>query len=158
MRAIISRGLYIFYPIFRNDFFVFKEAFSENSFLMDGLYSRAACNQERLMMARIRYILYNNKRSLGNDGRFISTRITWQFWDLQGYVYAGCKHFCRAFCRFFLVSLISVDIKSNCSSWTSSTCKKYIPSYDLTLKKSSCWWLRITMIYVHATITKAVSK
>ena len=55
-RAIISRGLYIFYPIFKDIFFVFKEVFSENSVLMYGLYSRAACNQERLMMARVRYI------------------------------------------------------------------------------------------------------
>ena len=56
-RAIISRGLYIFYPIFNDHFFVFKEVFSENYVLMYGLYSRAACNQERLMMARVRYIL-----------------------------------------------------------------------------------------------------
>ena len=54
-RAIISRGFYIFYPIFKDHFFVFKEFFSENVFLMYGLYLRAACNQERLMMARIRY-------------------------------------------------------------------------------------------------------
>ncbi len=53
-RAIISRGLYIFYPISKDHFFVFKEVFSENSVLMYGLYSRAACNQERLMMARVR--------------------------------------------------------------------------------------------------------
>ena len=53
-RAIISRGLYIFYPISKNHFFVFKEVFSENSVLMYGLYSRAASNQERLMMARVR--------------------------------------------------------------------------------------------------------
>ena len=43
-RAIMSRGLYIFYPIFKDHFFVFKEVFSENSVLMYGLYSRAACN------------------------------------------------------------------------------------------------------------------
>ena len=55
-RAIISCGLYIFYPIFKDNFFVFKEVFSENYFLMYGLYSRAACNQERLMMARVRYL------------------------------------------------------------------------------------------------------
>ena len=54
-RAIISRGLYIFYPISKDHFFVFKEVFSENSVLMYGLYSRAASNQERLMMARVRY-------------------------------------------------------------------------------------------------------
>ena len=55
--AIISRGLYIFYPISKDHFFVFKEVFSENSVLMYGLYSRAACNQERLMMARVRYLM-----------------------------------------------------------------------------------------------------
>jgi hypothetical protein len=53
-RAIISRGLYIFYPIFKDHFVVFKEFFKENYVLMYGLYSRAACNQERLMMARVR--------------------------------------------------------------------------------------------------------
>ena len=36
MRAIISRGLYIFYPPFENYFFVFKEVFWENSSLMYG--------------------------------------------------------------------------------------------------------------------------
>ena len=55
-RAIISRGLYMFYPISKDHFFVFKEVFSENSVLMYGLYSRAASNQERLMMARVRYV------------------------------------------------------------------------------------------------------
>ena len=59
-RAIISRGLYIFYPISKDHFFVFKEVFSENSVLMYGLYSRAACNQERLMMARVRYLTTGN--------------------------------------------------------------------------------------------------
>ena len=33
-RAIISRGLYIFNPISRDHFFVFKEVFSENSVLI----------------------------------------------------------------------------------------------------------------------------
>ena len=51
--AIISRS---FYPISKDHFFVFKEVFSKNSVLMYGLYSRAASNQERLMMARVRYI------------------------------------------------------------------------------------------------------
>ena len=36
MRAIISRGLYIFYPIFKDHFFVLKEFFSESSVLMYG--------------------------------------------------------------------------------------------------------------------------
>ena len=52
MHATIS--LYIFYPIFKEHFFVFKEVFSESSVLMYGLYSRVACNQERLMMAHVR--------------------------------------------------------------------------------------------------------
>ena len=60
MRAILSRGLFIFYPISKDHFFVFKEVFSENSVLMYGLYSRAACNQERLMMARVRYSKESN--------------------------------------------------------------------------------------------------
>jgi hypothetical protein len=46
-RAIISRGLYIFYPFSKDHFFVFNEVFSENSFLMYGLYSRAAYDGER---------------------------------------------------------------------------------------------------------------
>ena len=56
-RAIISHGLYIFYLISKDHFFAFKEIFSENSVLMYGLYSRAASNQERLMMARVRYVI-----------------------------------------------------------------------------------------------------
>ena len=55
MRAIITRGLYIYYPIFQVHFFVFKEVFSENSVLLYGQYSRAVCKQERVMMARVRY-------------------------------------------------------------------------------------------------------
>ena len=35
-RAIITRGLYIYYPIFEVNFFVFKEVFSENYVLMYG--------------------------------------------------------------------------------------------------------------------------
>ena len=35
-RAIITRGLYIFYPIFEDNFFVFKEVFSENYGLIYG--------------------------------------------------------------------------------------------------------------------------
>ena len=42
--AIISRGLYIFYPNSEDHFFVFKEVFSENSVLM---YSRAAYDGAR---------------------------------------------------------------------------------------------------------------
>ena len=35
-RAIISRGLYTFYPLFENHFFVYKEVFRENFGLMYG--------------------------------------------------------------------------------------------------------------------------
>ena len=45
------------FTLFEGHFFDFKEFFSENSVLMYGLYSRAASNQERLMMVRVRYIL-----------------------------------------------------------------------------------------------------
>ena len=48
--------LVYFYPISKDHFFVFNEVFSENSVLMYGLHSRAACNQGRLMMARVRYV------------------------------------------------------------------------------------------------------
>ena len=54
--AIITCGLYIFYPLFEDHFFVFKEVFSENFVLVLGKYSRAVSNQERVMMARIRCI------------------------------------------------------------------------------------------------------
>ena len=62
--------LVYFYPIFKDHFFIFKEVFSENSVLMYGLYSRAAYNQERLMMARVRYTTFfflfsRNKHILG---------------------------------------------------------------------------------------------
>ena len=57
-RAIISRGLYIFYPIFKDHFFVFKEVFSENSVLMYGLYLRAAYDDPRTV-----YILKINRRN-----------------------------------------------------------------------------------------------
>ena len=60
-RAIISRGLYTFYPISKDHFFVFKEVYSESSVLMYGFYSRGASNQEWLMMARVRYVSMNFK-------------------------------------------------------------------------------------------------
>ena len=42
--AIISRGLYIFYPIFENHFFVFKEFLLENYVHTYYWYSRASYN------------------------------------------------------------------------------------------------------------------
>ena len=50
-RAIIARGLHIFYSIFDDHFFVFKEFFSENSVLMYHKYSRAFSYQEQAKMA-----------------------------------------------------------------------------------------------------------
>ena len=50
-RAIISRGLYIFYPIFEDQFFVFKDVF------MKILTLCMASIQERIIMARIRYLI-----------------------------------------------------------------------------------------------------
>ena len=48
MRAVISRGLYIFYPISKDHFFVFKEVFQKIlSFCMARI-------QERFIMARAR--------------------------------------------------------------------------------------------------------
>ena len=55
-RAIISRGLYIFYPIFKDHFLVFKEVFSENSVLMYGLYSRAAYDGARTVCNELKKV------------------------------------------------------------------------------------------------------
>ena len=73
MRAIRSCGFHIFYPIFKDHFFIFMEFFSENS--------RAACNQERLMMARVRYITYSQKQVLMilNDFFFVFRKFRWSF-------------------------------------------------------------------------------
>ena len=61
-RAIITRGLYIFYPILQDHFFVFKEVFFRKFspyvwlIFKSSFYSRAVSNQERLMIAQVRYI------------------------------------------------------------------------------------------------------
>ena len=83
MRAIciISRGLYIFYPISKDYFFVFKEVFSENSVLMYGLYSRAASNQEQLMMARVRYI-------------YVALQVEGQYFSNQSLLFLGDSSTC----------------------------------------------------------------
>ena len=46
--AIISHGLYIFYPISKDHFFVFQQFFSENSVIMYGLYSERLVIKSRL--------------------------------------------------------------------------------------------------------------
>ena len=53
MHAIIGPGVHIFYPIFQDHFFIFKDVFLENFDLMYGLYLRAVYNQERVMMVRV---------------------------------------------------------------------------------------------------------
>ena len=53
-RAIITRGLYILNPFLEGEKQFFKEVFSENSAFMYGLYSKAVCNQELVIMAHIR--------------------------------------------------------------------------------------------------------
>ena len=49
-----------FYPIFEDHFFDFKEFYSENSVLMYGQYSRAVCNQEQVIMARVLTVYQNH--------------------------------------------------------------------------------------------------
>ena len=58
MRAIRTRDLYIFYPLFEGQNVFLRGFFSENYGLMYGLYSRPVSNQERVMMACIWYILF----------------------------------------------------------------------------------------------------
>ena len=53
-RAIITRGLYIFYPLFE------AHLCTVTFGLMYGQYSRAGSNQERVIMARLRYVGENN--------------------------------------------------------------------------------------------------
>ena len=55
-RAIITRGLYIFHPIFEEHFFVFKEVFHKIPSLS------MVSIQERVMMARLLYMKCENTR------------------------------------------------------------------------------------------------
>ena len=50
--------VYIHYPIFEVHFIVFMEFFSENSVLTYDKYSRAVCNQEQVIMARVWYTIW----------------------------------------------------------------------------------------------------
>ena len=70
--SIKRASLLNYFCIFEDHFFVLKEFFSENSVLMYGFYSRAASNQERLMMARVRYdIIFSTKL----DTTWVQTRV-----------------------------------------------------------------------------------
>ena len=58
-RAIITRCLYIYYPIiFKVHFFVSKKYFLWKYVFMYCLYSRALCNQKRAMLVLVRYSIY----------------------------------------------------------------------------------------------------
>ena len=59
--AIITRGLYISYPIFEVHFLVFKEVFSENSVFILGWYSRVITNQGRVIMQWRTNSIWNRK-------------------------------------------------------------------------------------------------
>ena len=67
-RAIISRGLYIFFPVFKDHFFVFKEVISENYVFMYGFYSRAA---------------YDGARTVSIYNLYLSKVRTWCLWFSQ---------------------------------------------------------------------------
>jgi len=55
LHAIIRRDLYIFYPIFEKPFLCFQGLY---------LYSRAVCNQEWVIMARVRYVIFREGLTL----------------------------------------------------------------------------------------------
>ena len=59
--TIISCGLYTFYPILEDNFFAFKDVFSENCVFMYGYYSRAVSNQEWVIIAHKLHVLYSPK-------------------------------------------------------------------------------------------------
>ena len=66
LRAIITRGLYILNPLFEGHKHFFKEVFSENSAFMDGQYSWAVSNPERVRVAVIQYPFSNGEKILWN--------------------------------------------------------------------------------------------
>ena len=55
MRGVITRGLYLYNPLFEVQKRFFKEFFSENYIFMYGLYSRVVCNQEWVIMVHVEY-------------------------------------------------------------------------------------------------------
>ena len=66
MRAIITRGLYFFTP-FSTAVYIQKRLILQTVYVLKqgnsskkirGLYSRAVSNQERVIMARVRYLIY----------------------------------------------------------------------------------------------------
>ena len=58
--AIITRGLYTFYPLF--EVHLCTVTFG----LMFGYYSRAVSNQERVIVARVQYMVFYKLR-IGNE-------------------------------------------------------------------------------------------
>ena len=72
-RTIITSGLYTYYPFFEDHFIVFKDAFSVKFspyvwlvVFKSGLYLRAVCNQERVIIARVRYMYSSPILNAGN--------------------------------------------------------------------------------------------
>ena len=55
--ANLSRGLFISNLLFEGQKRFFNEVFSQNSALMYGKYSKTVSNQERVLMARVRYMI-----------------------------------------------------------------------------------------------------
>ena len=62
MRAIISRRLYIFYPIFTAAYIVERLVLQKGNSSILSLKS-AVYNQERVIMARVRYIVAKQKKN-----------------------------------------------------------------------------------------------
>ena len=69
-RGIITRGLYNFTHFLKVKNVFSRSFFSENSAFKYGQYSRAVCNQERDMMARVRQIMNDTKYLLNKSYRF----------------------------------------------------------------------------------------
>ena len=92
--TIVTRDLW-FYHIYEDHFFVLKEFFSENSFPVYDLYSRAIRNQERVMMLPVRYLdrrkpisprslekwFIKHFKSKINYQTWRSTYVNWEFYE-----------------------------------------------------------------------------
>ena len=57
-RRIITHGLYNSNPLFVGKNVSFKEFFSENSAFLYDYYQKGFSNQERILMARVRLVVY----------------------------------------------------------------------------------------------------
>ena len=92
---IIIRGLYIFYPIVEDHFFVLKKVFSENSGLMYDWYSRAVSNQEQVMIVGVKYSYFLKTRIISKHVWILlesSDRRAYQRWPSYQYVEKNQKN------------------------------------------------------------------